>query len=167
MVDNIKPSNVAEAIRGGDDWGKWANYVLISLEKLNASVTDLRSEYYKIRESLLKELSKIREELRREIEKRINEYGVGDVKRLKEFEERFNSAIDKLSDRVVGLEQSDITKDIDEKIKDIREKEITPLRNKQISVFSKLGLIAAVASIVGGGTVVFLLNLFRNFLSGG
>jgi hypothetical protein len=168
MVDNIKPKEINEAVSDNDDWSKWANFVLISLEKLGNSVAELHSEYFKIRESLLKELAKIKEEVRLEVERKIESCEEEDKRRLERFKKALETIIETLTNRIVELEKTDLVKYIDDKIQNIRDDEISPIRNRQISVFSKLGLIAAMASVLGGSLVVFLLGILKGaFLGGG
>lgn len=172
MSNNIKFGGISEVLdKESDDWSQWARFVLISLEKLGKSVTDLNKDYYKIREELVKTLSQMKEELRKEICNKANSCGDEDKARLSELKIAVDNVIDGLSERISSLEDEDCMKDcikyVDDELKKLKDKYIDPIKIEQTSVFSKLNIVGAIVLILGSGVVVFILNAIKTTLFGG
>ena len=152
---------VAEALEGlrvveeEVSWLQYSKYVLLTIDRLVDAVAKNEQEVSRFRERLVKDLTKLKEELRKEN----TDSRVGEKKDLGKALSKIDELIADLSSRTIILEKLDVGGAVDQKLSELKEKYIIPLR-------VKVAVISIMLGALGGIVVQLITSLTGTWLSG-
>lgn len=136
-------------------WLKYSKYVLLTIDRLVDAVAKNEQEVSRFRERLVKDLTKLKEELRKEN----TDNRVGEKKDLDKALSKIDELIADLSKRTISLERLDAGSVVDQKLNELKEKHITPMR-------VKVAVISIILGALGGIVVQLIVSLTGTWFSG-
>lgn len=139
-----------EELENGQGWKELSKYVVLTLTKLADSVDENEKELVRFREKLLLDLQALREITRTELCKCQDKRDSGLERNLS----CLDALIVKLSDRTHELEKNDPEHLVDQRIADLKDKWIFPLR-------LRMAVLSAFAGAAGGGFFLLLVDFLK------
>lgn len=133
----------------------WFNHVLVTLEKLDASVDNLQNDVNNIKQQLFKDLVELREKIRSEMQTcQGNRARV-----LEKLEANISATLKDLTadnDKVIESMQKNLR---------VLEARVKTQETKSLVTSTKLGVYVAIASLCGGGFLQLIIVLAKHFLT--
>ena len=140
-----------------DDWSGWAVYIVTTVKSLVEKTEEQARELVRIREEALKDLLKIKENIQRDMTKcqdnrdgNLRRAVNGIDKMINNLTESIEESIDGLRDRTKVLESIHPEFIISEKIGDLKENILSPMRMKITGLSLAMG--------AAGGFLAIILN---------
>lgn len=137
-------------------WDRYSLYVVETLKDLIGRVDTQAKDLTDLQKSVLNDLIKIREEFRVEINKTETETN----KLLSRSLEKIDLLIQKLSGKISIIENSHPEFALQEKIVELKENVLTPMR-------LKLAVISSFMGMLGGALFLIIVNMIQDLIKVG